>query len=56
MILDSVNRRGRIYISHTRLKDRLTLRLCVGQTMTEERHVREAWEEIQEVAAQWSRL
>ncbi len=55
MILDSVNRRGRIYISHTRLKDKLTLRLCVGQTMTEERHVREAWEEIQEVAAQWSR-
>lgn len=52
MILETVNRRGRIYITHTRLKERLTLRLCVGQTLTDEHHVREAWEEIKAAAPQ----
>lgn len=45
-ILDQVNARGKIYITHTRLRDKLTLRLCVGQTNTLEQHVKEAWEEI----------
>jgi aromatic-L-amino-acid/L-tryptophan decarboxylase len=45
-ILDGLNRSGRLYLTHTRLQDKLTLRLCVGQNHTEERHVRGAWEEI----------
>ena len=45
-ILDRVNHSGKLFISHTRLDDRLTLRFCVGQTNTERRHVEQAWEEI----------
>ncbi len=45
-VLDRVNASGKLFISHTRLNDRLTLRFCVGQTNTERRHVAAAWEEI----------
>jgi aromatic-L-amino-acid decarboxylase len=45
-ILDAVNASGRLFLTHTKLDDRLTLRLSVGQTWTEERHVRAAWEAI----------
>jgi aromatic-L-amino-acid decarboxylase len=46
-VLDRVNASGKLLISHTRLDRRLTLRLCIGQTNTERRHVDQAWEEIQ---------
>jgi aromatic-L-amino-acid decarboxylase len=46
-IMDRLNRSGLLYLTHTRLQDRLTLRLCVGQTNTELRHVERAWERIQ---------
>jgi len=49
-IMDRLNRSGDLYLTHTRLNDRLTLRLCVGQTNTQERHVKKAWERIQEEA------
>lgn len=49
-IMDRLNRSGKLYLTHTKLKDRLTLRLCVGQTHTEERHVQQAWKLIQETA------
>jgi len=41
-----------LYLTHTRLDDQLTLRLCVGQTHTERRHVEQAWQRIQEVASE----
>ncbi len=50
-IMDHVNGSGRAFISHTRLRDRLVLRVCVGQSQTEERHVRALWELIREGAA-----
>ena len=43
---------GRLFLPHTVLAGRFTLRLCVGQTQTEERHVREAWERIRSTAAE----
>ncbi len=49
-ILDRVNESGRMYLTHTRLDDRLTLRLCVGQTRTELSHVEAAWDRIREAA------
>jgi len=49
-ILDRVNSSGKLFISHTRLHDRLTLRFCVGQTNTERRHVEQAWSRIGEAA------
>ncbi len=50
-LLDRVNQSGDIYVTHTRLNDRFTLRLCVGQTHTELRHVEHAWKRIREEAA-----
>jgi aromatic-L-amino-acid/L-tryptophan decarboxylase len=49
-LMDRLNRSGDLYLTHTRLKDRMTLRFCVGQTNTEARHVRRAWERIQQEA------
>jgi aromatic-L-amino-acid decarboxylase len=51
-LMDRLNQSGDLYLTHTRLQDRLTLRLCVGQTHTERRHVERAWRRIREEAAQ----
>ncbi len=51
-LMDRLNRSGDLYLTHTRLNGRLTLRLCVGQTNTTERHVEKAWKRIQEEAAE----
>ena len=51
-LMDRLNRSGDLYLTHTRLDDRITLRLCVGQTNTMARHVKRAWERIQEEAEQ----
>ena len=42
-LLNYINNSGEIYITHTRLNDLFTLRLCVGQTHTDVNHVKEAW-------------
>ncbi len=49
-ILARLNRSGELYLTHTVLDGRYTLRLCVGQTRTEERHVVDAWRRIRETA------
>jgi len=51
-LLDNVNQSGKIYLTHTSLDKRYTLRLCVGQTNTEEVHVRQAWELLRITAGQ----
>jgi aromatic-L-amino-acid decarboxylase len=50
-LLERLNSSGKLYLSHTKLDGKFTLRLCVGQAHTEERHVRGAWESIKESAA-----
>ena len=50
-LMDALNRSGDLYLTHTRLNDRIALRLCVGQTNTTELHVKNAWRRIQEEAA-----
>ncbi len=52
-ILDRLNASGRICLSHTRLDEKLTLRLSIGQTNTERRHVEQAWDLIREAAPDW---
>ena len=47
-IMDQLNQSGDLFLTHTKLNGKLTLRLCVGQTNTQERHVRQAWMRIQE--------
>jgi aromatic-L-amino-acid decarboxylase len=51
ILMDRLNRSGELYLTHTRLNDRVTLRFCVGQTNTEARHVEKAWTRIKEEAA-----
>jgi aromatic-L-amino-acid decarboxylase len=52
-LLDAVNRTGEVFLSHTRLRDRFTIRLAVGNLRTEERHVRRAFDLL---AAEGARL
>ena len=47
-IMDALNESGKIFLSHTRLNDRMTLRLSIAQTNTERRHVEQAWRLIQD--------
>jgi aromatic-L-amino-acid decarboxylase len=51
-LMDRLNQSGELYLTHTRLNGKFTLRFSVGQTHTEARHVRRAWERIKEVAAE----
>jgi len=51
-LMDRLNRSGDLYLTHAMLYDRLTLRLCVGQTHTRRRHVVNAWRKIQDMAAE----
>jgi aromatic-L-amino-acid decarboxylase len=50
LLMDRLNHSGDLYLTHTRLNDRFTLRFCVGQTHTTLRHVENAWKRIQEEA------
>ena len=42
-LLHAANATGSLFISHTRLGDKFTLRLAVGNIRTTEEHVRRAW-------------
>lgn len=53
-LLSRLNASGELYMTHTALGGRYTLRFCVGQTHTEARHVRRAWEKIRAVAREIS--
>ncbi len=46
-LMDELNRSGKLFITHTKLKGRFTLRLCIGQTNTTREHVQRAWEQLQ---------
>lgn len=49
-IMNNVNSTGRAYLSHTKLDDKLTLRLSIGNIRTSERHIRAVWELLNEKA------
>jgi len=46
-VLERVNRRGRVFLSHTELDGRYTLRLSIGSVHTRDSHVREALSELE---------
>ena len=45
-LLERLNASGKLYLTHTVLDGQYTLRMSIGGTLTEERHVLAAWEEI----------
>jgi aromatic-L-amino-acid/L-tryptophan decarboxylase len=47
-IMDRLNRSGELFLTHTKLNGKLTPRMSIGQTHTQERHVKKAWERIQQ--------
>ncbi|MBN1939853.1 MAG: aspartate aminotransferase family protein [Candidatus Aminicenantes bacterium] len=51
-LLNRLNASGAVGLSHTVLDGTFSLRLVVGSRLTEERHVRRAWELIRKTAAE----
>ena len=49
-LLDELNGSGSLYLTHARLDGRLVLRLAIGGTFTERRHVAAAWQLIRDRA------
>jgi aromatic-L-amino-acid decarboxylase len=49
-IMERLNRSGKLYLTHTKIDDRFILRMSIGQTHTQQRHVERAWELICEAA------
>lgn len=51
-IMDRLNQSGDLFLTHTKLNGKFTLRLSVGQLNTKARHVERAWTQIKEVQSQ----
>ncbi len=49
-LMNTINEEGKIYFTHTKLNGQVVLRMNIGQTQTEEKHVAEAWKIIQQTA------
>ncbi|WP_328822519.1 pyridoxal-dependent decarboxylase [Micromonospora rubida] len=49
-LLSRVNATGRVFLTHTRVAGRYTLRLAVGSPLTTQAHVDEAWELLSTIA------
>ena len=53
-LMETLNRSGKMYLTHTRMPVGVALRMVVGQTHTRRRQVVEAWKRIRETAASLS--
>jgi aromatic-L-amino-acid decarboxylase len=49
-LLQTLNDSGELYLTQNRVRDAYALRLSIGQTTTERRHVEAAWKKIRETA------
>ncbi|HEY2296590.1 MAG TPA: pyridoxal-dependent decarboxylase [Jatrophihabitans sp.] len=49
-LMDAANATGRMYLTHTVVDGKVVLRMAIGATLTEQRHVRAAWELLQSLA------
>ncbi len=50
-LMEQLNASGKLYLTHTKLDGKYTLRMVIGQTNMEKRHVQQAWELIKTTAA-----
>jgi hypothetical protein len=46
----ALNATGKMYCTHTIINDRYLIRMAIGATLTEERHIEAAWKLIQSKA------
>jgi aromatic-L-amino-acid decarboxylase len=53
--MERLNSSGLLFLTHTKLNGRTTLRLVIGQTSVEQTHVDTAWEIIRRTARELSR-
>lgn len=51
ILMQRLNDTGKLFLTHTKLDEKMTLRLCIGQTYTEDKHVANAWQLIHELSA-----
>jgi aromatic-L-amino-acid decarboxylase len=51
-LVEALNASGKLYLTHTTLADRYTIRMSIGQSGTEDRHVADAWQAIEEMAVE----
>jgi aromatic-L-amino-acid decarboxylase len=49
-LMQTLNASGKMYLTHTRVKGQVTIRLVVGQTNVTRKHVQDAWKLIRETA------
>lgn len=49
-IMENLNRSGELYLTHTKLDGKFTLRMSIGQTNTELRHIERSWQLIRDAA------
>jgi aromatic-L-amino-acid decarboxylase len=50
-VMDSVNRDGRVFLSHTELDGRFVIRLAIGNVRTDRSHVEAAWDSVDRALA-----
>ncbi len=55
-LIQAINDDGRIYLTRGSVDGRLVIRFSIGQTRTEERHVKKAWTIIQEISTTFSSM
>ena len=49
-LMNTVNQSGKLYFTHTKLNGKVVLRMNIGQTNLEEKHVKQAWKIISQTA------
>ena len=49
-LMNAVNATGTAYFTHTKLNGQVVLRMSIGQTYTEEKHVKATWDLIKKTA------
>lgn len=49
-LMNAVNETGKAFFTHTKLNGQVVLRMSIGQTYTEEEHVKQTWNLIQKTA------
>ncbi len=53
-LMEKLNGTGKLYLTHTKLNGKFTLRFVIGQTYQEKRHINSAWELIKDTAGNYS--